>query len=323
MKNTLHLLILISISAFALYCKADSNEDILDNSASDSIYTITVNFEYDEDFSPSALKNIYIIWMEDTISGFIQNIFICQKLITGGLTGTVLPYWKINKYPVSSSSEIDAVTSATKANTDFSVSAVLKNSTIRNFVLYFEVDRYSEPNDWFTDQPARLYSVGVNLDDGTSEYELLPIGWTPNENTQNQIPNTPMGQLQKEMKYITNHKQGSSFGVADERSSTKMFKKITATIKSSVATKIVTLITDDFSISLFPNPTHEQVNIKSKEIIKEVIITNIQGQTILYIQPKTFETAIVLSKAFAPAGTYYAKIMTSKGVTTHKILITE
>ncbi len=293
-----------------------------ENVSSDSLVTININFEYGED-APSKLKNIYVIWMEDTTSGFLQNIFICQKLITGGLTGTALPYWKANKYPHSSSSEIDAVTSATIANTDFSVSAILKDSTVRNFVLYFEMDRYAEPNDWFSEQPALLYATNIKLDDNTAEYELLPIGWTPNERTQNVIPNTPFGALQHEMKYITHHKEGTTFGDVDERSSTKMAKKITATLNKSVATNIITRQTDNFSISLFPNPANHQLNIKSSEIIEEVQLINMQGQTILYIQPKTVETAIVLNRAFAPKGTYFAKIKTAKGISSHKILLTE
>jgi len=196
--------------------------------------------------TPTAYKNIYVIWIEDKTSNFIQNINVCQKLITGGLTGTVLPYWKINKYSISSGSKIDAVTSATKANTNFSVSAVLKDIPLRKFVLYFEIDRANEPNDWFADQPALLYSANINLDESTSVYELLPLGWTPNENTQNIIQNTPTGQLQYEMRYITNLKEGSSFGAADARSATKMVKKITARIDSTVVTQLFTTISEIF-----------------------------------------------------------------------------
>jgi hypothetical protein len=52
---------------------------------------IVVNFEYGIDLTPTAYKNIYVIWIEEKTSGFIQNINVCQKLVTGGLTGTVLP----------------------------------------------------------------------------------------------------------------------------------------------------------------------------------------------------------------------------------------
>lgn len=224
MKKVLQLLPFIIFSTFVLKCDRGYHDDISYR------YTINVNFEYGINLSPTEYKNIYVIWIEDNASDFIQNINVCQKLITGGITGTVLPYWKINKYPVSSSSEIDAVSSATIANSNFSVSAVLKDSTVREFVLYFEIDRAYEPNDWFLDQPALLYSANINLDESPSEYELLPAGWTPNEETQNIIQNTPMGKLQNEMRYITNLKTGSSFGAADSQSATKMVKKITATV---------------------------------------------------------------------------------------------
>ena len=225
MKMCIKLFSIIILLVFILNCKTDSYEN---NSGQD---TIVVNFEYGVDLTPIPYKNIYSIWIEDTTSGFIQNINVCQKLIQGGLTGIGLPYWKINKYSVSSRHEIDAVTSATKANTNFSVSSVIRDKTVRKFILYFEVDRAYEPNDWFSDQPALLYSVNINIDDRTSVYELLPIGWTPNEYQQNIIPNTPMGKLQTEMRYITNSKAGLLFGAADTRSSTKMVKKITATLK--------------------------------------------------------------------------------------------
>lgn len=231
MRKVLQLLLFIIISVFVLNCKTHK-PDIKEDSINQ--YTIVVNFEYGEDLSPTAYKNIYIIWIEDKTSDFIQNINVCQKLMTGELTGTVLPYWKINKYPISSNSEVDAVTSATKANTNFSVSAVLKDTTVRKFVLYIEVDRAYEPNDWFSDQPALLYSANIDINESTSVYELLPLGWTPNEITQNIIQNTPMGQLQNEMRYITNHKEGSLFGVADALSATKMVKKITVKVECSV-----------------------------------------------------------------------------------------
>lgn len=191
--------------------------------------TITVNFQYGEDGPSSDYKNIYAIWME--ASNFLQNISICQKIIKGGLTGTALPYWKINKYPHSSSTEVDAVTSATIQSKDFTISAAIKDTSIKEFTLYFETDRSFDPNDWFGNQPAILYAANINLNNTTTEYELQPVGWTPNEDTENEVENTPIGVLQPEMKYITNYKSGSSFGATDPRGATKMAKKITVNIK--------------------------------------------------------------------------------------------
>jgi len=192
---------------------------------------ITVNFKYGESLSPKAYKNIYVIWIENQSSSYLQNMVVCNKLIDGGLTGTALPYWKNNKLPISSKTEVDAVTSATKANTDFSVSVELKDTTIRKFKVYFEIDRSFEPNDWFSDQPAILYVADIDLDSGITEYEMSLAGWTPNENTANIITDTPSGALQSEIRYITNLKDGTTFGSADPRSSTRMVKKISVTVK--------------------------------------------------------------------------------------------
>jgi hypothetical protein len=191
--------------------------------------TITLSFFYGENGPSSDYKNIYVAWME--APGFIQNMVVCRKLIAGGLTGTALPYWKINKYPLSSNAEVDAVTSATKGNTDFTITTVIKDSTLKNLTINFETDRSFDPNDWFDNQPAILYSATINLEDTLSSYELSPIGWTPNESTENQVENTPMGKLQNEMKYITNYKKDSGFGEKDSRCATKMVKKISVLIK--------------------------------------------------------------------------------------------
>ncbi len=226
-------LFLLSILIITFSCKKDSNDVVPpeDNEPDDlTEYVFTLNFRYGVDLTPTAYKNIYVIWAENKASSFIQNISVCSKLVNGGLTGTALPYWKTNVNPNSENEEIDAVTGATQANTDFSVSFDLKNNTVREFTLFFEVDRSFNPNDWFDDQPSLLYSADINLDDNVTEYELLPTGWTPNENTQNIISNTPMGTLQNELRYITHHKDNSSFGDVDERGAVKMVGKITVTL---------------------------------------------------------------------------------------------
>jgi len=200
-------------------------EEVIENKE----YRIHVDFECGEALLPSDWPNIYVIWMENESSSFIQNMFICKKLIYGGLTGTALPYWKVNKYPKSLTSEVDAVTSATVPNQNFTVSATLKDSNIKTFKLYFEIDHSFDQNDWFSDQPALLYSADINLND--TIFELSPVGWTPNENTENQVPNTSNGKLESEMRYITNLKSGSTFGAIDSRSSAKMVKKIKVRIE--------------------------------------------------------------------------------------------
>ncbi len=326
MKKVFHLLPLIIVSVFCLNFVAAPHKDETKNEITKDTnqYTIVVNFEYGESLTPTPYANIYVIWMEDSTSGFIQNMKVCYKLTHGGLTGTALPFWKVNKLPISIPAEVDAVTSATIANSDFTVSAVLKDSSVRRFVVYFEVDRSFEPNDWFSDQPALLYKANIDLDNPQLVQELYPLGWTPNEGTQNIVPNTPMGFIQKEMRHITHHKVGNTFGTPDPlHSSTRMVERITVTVVRPVVSISDIKGKGESGISIFPNPTNRQVNIKSNEIINEIEIINIQGQTILCIQPKTSETSFTLGKLIAPIGLYYAKITTSKGVGLHKILITE
>jgi hypothetical protein len=193
--------------------------------------TLEISFDYGTDLSPTAYKNIYVVWIQNTDQSFIQNLKICQKLISGGLTGTALPYWKTKIYPNSQNAEVDAVTSATIGNSNFTITSVIKNLDIKQFTVYLETDRSFDPNDWFSDQPALLYSTNVDLESNVNEYELTPCGWTPNENTQNIINNTPIGILQKDMRYITNLKNGTTFGGNDSRSATSMVEKIILKIK--------------------------------------------------------------------------------------------
>jgi hypothetical protein len=227
MKDLIRIGFLLAITILIFSCKKD-NDPEENGPANTSGYKITINFEYGADFNSS---NIYVIWAENESSSFVQNISICQKLLNGSLTGIALPYWKINVYPSSDNTEVDAVTGATQAKTDFTVSADIKDSTVREFTLYFETDRSFNPNDWFSDQPAILYSAEINLDDNINTYELQAVGWTPNDRTENIIANTPQGILQDEMRYITHQKDGTSFGAVDSRGATKMVEKITVILE--------------------------------------------------------------------------------------------
>jgi hypothetical protein len=94
-------------------------------------------------------------------------------------------------------------------------------------------------------------------------------------------------------------------------------------VDSSVATKVYNTSTGNFNISIFPNPTPGQITVSSSESITELILSNTQGQIILQLQPNSTETSFVLDKLIAPASIYFVKITTSKGVSTHKILITK
>lgn len=80
-------------------------------------------------------------------------------------------------------------------------------------------------------------------------------------------------------------------------------------------------IAEDSGVSLYPNPSSGHLLIKCTEIISNIVILNLRGQTILQIQPKATQTAIVLDKTIAPPGMYFAKLTTTKGVSIHTVQI--
>lgn len=325
MKNILNYTLLLSLSISSVQCNShnDTNETPnIPQQTDEKQYTIEVIYEYGENGPSSSYKNIYVVWVENKSSNFIQNLLICQKLIKGGLTNTALPFWKLNTYPSSSSTEVDAVTSATIANQNVTTSSVLKDSTVREFEVFFEIDRSFEPNDWFSDQPALLYSASINLDNLQNEYQLQLTGWTPNEGTQNKIPNTPSGELQNEIRYITQLKNGDGFGDFDDRASSKMVKSITAKITAPVSTSTKQL-NNNSSFSVYPNPAKGEIHIKSTSKIQELAIQNIQSQTLLHTKHNNTEVHVLLDKNDFPSGSYFIRVTDIDELSSQQILVIE
>lgn len=215
-------------------CSSSSGEDAPGGNANQDPVTITLDFEYGEDISPSKqYANIYAIWVANDSQSFLQNLSLGERLVKTptGDTVNALPYWRTNILPWSSATEVDAVSAATERRKDFTVTATLREPAPRSFTLYFETDRSFDENDWFGDQPAILYTAWIDLDHPQASYALVPAGWTPNGSTANVIPSTPAGTLQGEMRYITHENNGSGgFGSVDSRGSTKMVAGITARV---------------------------------------------------------------------------------------------
>ncbi|MBN2530554.1 MAG: hypothetical protein JXR76_29475 [Deltaproteobacteria bacterium] len=193
-----------------------------------TLFDISVQYTMGSNTSPSI---VYAIWVENYDANFIRPIYICKRLTDGSLTGTALPYWSVTRLNRADASEVDAVTGATVGNADFTVTETVSIPALSNITVYVEVDHSFDNNDWFDNQPAILYATSFNLPVSQKNQSLSFIGWTPNELTRNVIPNTPMGVLQSETRYITHHKEGSGFGDADDRSSTHMVGQLKATVK--------------------------------------------------------------------------------------------
>ncbi len=218
---------LLSVILVTLSCLSCDFFNSNDSGSSVEGTQLQIDFANGEDYS---YTKAYAIWIENDSGEFIQNLFVCDRINLQNLTGTGLPYWEMNKRPISDNTEVDAVSGATQKRTDFSVSALLKADESR-FTIFFEVDHSFDPNDWFSDQPAILYSAEIDLSESISSYPLEFVGWTANENTANAIPNSPEGVLHSETRYITHQKlSNGDFGENDVRTATDMVGSITLTI---------------------------------------------------------------------------------------------
>jgi hypothetical protein len=222
---------LISVCAALALASCD---DPGNGSASKDEGAVSLTLDFQVGTVTSA-SNIYAAWIEDD-SDFIQNLVVCERLVTTRenlkLTGTALPYWNVNKRPLSDPAEVDAVTSATIQNQDFSLEArPLKDPSRRRFTVYFETDGSFDGNDWFTDQPAILYAAEVDLSQAANDYELHPVAWTRNENDVNRTPGDPkdngLGSLNTDLRYIADKKP---FGTADPNSALSKVKKVSLAI---------------------------------------------------------------------------------------------
>jgi hypothetical protein len=205
------------------------------------IPSLTLDFAYGED-GASGYRNIYVAWIDDLSGNVIQNLVVCDRLvgIGGTLTNTALPYWKTKRCDAEQV-KTDAVTGATKAKRDFTVAATLKDPAVTAFKVCFETDRSYDANDWFTDQPALLYSATVNLAEPKRRYPLALEAWTANEGTMSSLKEwlgtLSVGSAQTELRFITNAKDATAaakppFGdPAPDKSATCFVKGITLTVE--------------------------------------------------------------------------------------------
>ncbi len=171
---------------------------------------------------------VYVMWLENAAKTFVQNLFICNKLLDGSLTGTALPYWSLN---LKDSAEIDGLSGATQLP-EISVTRDIPAEATQQFTVYVELDHSWDDNDWFGDQPALLYAADIDLTASRTEYPLTPLGWTPESRTTFQSmdgkPSFEGGELCTEMRYITHSQSGNDFGDPDpDRSATNMVQSLT------------------------------------------------------------------------------------------------
>lgn len=207
---------------------------------------VTINIEYTKGTADNLDTRtiIYVAWIENQSVNYIQNLYVCNRVLDIGappLAAHAIPYWYENKYP----SDVTGVTGATKKNQDFTVTGTLADNSIQQFTIYMEVDHSFDNNDWYTDQPALLYSAVVDLTNLQPEYVLLPIGWTRNDGTggsSNEFliatghTSPAVGLLQTDMRYIKNQADSSisPYGFGSEYADNTPATNIVGTLKAIV-----------------------------------------------------------------------------------------
>lgn len=73
------------------------------------------------------------------------------------------------------------------------------------------------------------------------------------------------------------------------------------------------------SVKIFPNPGHDEVMITSSKVIREVLLSNIQGQIVLHSFPDKNE--LLIPTHSLPKGVYFLKISALDNVYFEKLLI--
>ncbi len=239
-KSTFKLIMVFALITTIASCSA--SDQIQQNTEEE--VQMELNFKFSASGAPYESSNIYVAWIENEEMGFIQNITVCERLVDNSLTGVVLPFWKVNTYP-ESKNDVDAVTSPTIKNEDFTIPFALSDTTIKQFAVYFEIDRANDYNEWFTDkrdqgapnyvqdQPAILYRADVNLNNPDKKtYKLELYAWTPNDETEHIIDGLETGTPVLETRYITCKNDDGLFGDLDnEHSISRMVESVTLTVE--------------------------------------------------------------------------------------------
>jgi hypothetical protein len=216
--------------------------------STDAGYELTLSFA--KGAAPTG-NIIYVAWIQDSSKSFVRYIYTCARLLNNSEKPNIpakdtCPFWRIGLYDTTIDDAVDVVSGATKTSTDFNESITIPAGSPSRFTVYFEYDRSFDGNDWWTDQPAIVYSADVELDgSATKSFALTARGWSRNagggsggnmNNIDSDFPNaTDVGELVTEMRYITNHAElgselfGAAYAAGSSEDATNMVGALTLT----------------------------------------------------------------------------------------------
>lgn len=132
----------------------------------------------------------YAAWVEDSQGNNLQNLYVCQRVADGSLTGDPLPVWTTLKRPQRS--DIDGVAGASQQG-GLEVVRTLELGGVRQFRICFEIDRSLNDNQYFGDRPAFTYRSGlIDLDNLQASYSLALEGWMSNNTLSGPYSQAPL-----------------------------------------------------------------------------------------------------------------------------------
>ena len=150
-------------------------------------YLLTLDFS-----GPSSGSNtVYACWIENENGDNIRNFYICNKLISGGLTGIAIPYWKTVKQ--TQNPDVDDVTGASvQGKTGLNVTRTFDFGSAAKIRVCFEIDRSWNGNDYFPDRPCFIYKTElITLSGETAAYDLHLYGWMSNASSDKSLSQQP------------------------------------------------------------------------------------------------------------------------------------
>jgi hypothetical protein len=143
---------------------------------------------------------VYAAWIEDTSGNNLQNLYVCNRVLdintgTGqigsgpGLEGDGIPNWLTKKYrpntEYTNNQNVDGVTGAS-VQLSKTMSITLNIGTVTQFRVCFEIDRSTNSNSYFYDQPAYTYRSDVISLISITTSAIYPVnlyGWMANDTT--------------------------------------------------------------------------------------------------------------------------------------------
>lgn len=89
-------------------------------------------------------------------------------------------------------------------------------------------------------------------------------------------------------------------------------------ISENSSTGLITLSQN--IITIYPNPTKENIIIKNAQKIERVVLQNIMGQSLFTLNNSQYNETIEISMPYFPKGIYFIKLFNGEQIETHKFL---